>query len=254
MRHLALFLALTAACDSPGISEDTVFDDPGTEALDAEGDTDDQGTDADTEADTTTSNPSALTSEDLDNRTYLINYDDVTWVAPQGASVISGQVPVEYILLHVSDVDDTEQSIEAVGGLGITSGSAVIQDPCQDVFGFGEQDFSTNPIFDIGPTTLSFPVQGQNFDINDASIQATFIEDGNAIADISIAGQIDARNLSGLTDLDVCSVIQFLGDTCTACPDGVAQCLDVFLTVDRADADDDLVFDDNIVPGGASCR
>jgi hypothetical protein len=190
MRHLSVLLLLAAACADTGIDEDTTLNDA---------DTDDtvQGTDADTDAADTEADADTdgdfgepITSDGLENRTYAIDYADVTWVAPAGASLISGQIPVEYILLHIEDADVQTQTIAAVGALGVSGSTGVEQDPCQDVFSFGEQSFTTNPLFNIGPTTLTFPVQGQDVDITNANIQATFVEDGDAIIDISIAGRL----------------------------------------------------------------
>ncbi len=256
MRHLSVLLLLAAACADPGIDEDTALNDSDTDAV--------QGTDADTEAETDTDADGdgdtegdfgdPITSDGLENRTYAIDYDDVTWVAPAGASLISGQIPVEYILLHIEDADAQAETIAAVGALGVTGSTGVEQDTCQDVFSFGEQSFTTNPLFNVGPTTLTFPVQGQDVDITNANIQATFVEDGDAITDISIAGRLDTRDFAGITDIDVCATLGIFGASCTACPDGAMLCLDVLLTVDRAEAEDDLVFDPNLVPGGPNCR
>jgi hypothetical protein len=225
MRHLSVLLLLAAACADTGIDEDTTLNDA---------DTDDtvQGTDADTDAADTEADADTdgdfgepITSDGLENRTYAIDYADVTWVAPAGASLISGQIPVEYILLHIEDADVQTQTIAAVGALGVSGSTGVEQDPCQDVFSFGEQSFTTNPLFNIGPTTLT-----------------------------SIAGRLDTRDFAGVTDIDVCATLGIFGASCTACPDNEPLCLDVLLTVDRAEAEDDLVFDSNLVPGGPTCR
>jgi len=250
MRHLALFLLLTAACDGTGIDEDT----------DLGSDTDtnpaDGGTEADTDADVDTGDTDTdanvgdpIPSSSLTDRTYVINYDDVTWVAPSGVGLLSDQIPVEYILLHIANADPVAETIDAIGGLGVTAGNGVAQDTCTDTFGFGPQDFTTNPLFNVGPTTLSFPFDGTDFDIENASIEATFVENGDAIVDISIAGRLDTRPFDGLGFGDICGLVALFGDTCTACPDGATECLDVFLTVPRAEADDGIDFAEVPVPG-----
>jgi len=255
MRHLALFLLFTAACDGPGISEDTALDDLDTTEADTDADsTDNDGdSDADTERDTTeVGDP--IESTALTNKTYVIDYDDVTWVAPSGAGLLSSQIPVEYILMHIIEADAQGETIDAAGALGVSDGSGVAQDPCQDAFLFGSQDFSTNPLFNVGPTVMSFPVSGSNVNIENASVEALFVEGGDAIIDISIAGSLDTRPLDASSPVgDICAAAGFIGATCTACEDGAVECLDVFLTVPRAEADDSIDFDPDLIPG-PSCR
>lgn len=192
-----------------------------------------------------------LAEEALSGRTYVIDYDEVQWVAPAGAALVSGQIPVEYLLLHVVDADTVADTIEVVGSLGETSGSDVVQDQCTEPFSFGVQDFSTNPVFRVGPTRLVFPANGQEIAIEAAFVEATFVEAGAALVDLTISGQLDTRPLDSVSFTgDACTDLGFLGVSCGACAsDGAAECIDVVLQVDRAEVDASLVFDPALVPG-----
>ena len=250
MRTFSLLCLLATACQGPGISDETGLDDVDTDTTnsDADGDTD---TDADTVPPGGYGDP--VTGAALEGATYVIDFDDIDWISPSGVGLISGQIPADYLLIHIIEADTVSQSIALMGALGVPAGSAVAQDMCQETFDFGAHDFQNNPFFSIGPSALSFPVQGTDFTIDSAYIGGTFIEDGDALRDITISGRLDTRPLDGAFNLDVCSLVSLVGDTCTACPDNVVKCLDVHLEVDRADIEEGLVFSQTVVPG-PSCR
>lgn len=190
-----------------------------------------------------------LEEEALTDRTYAMDYDDVTWVSPSAISSFSSSIPVEYILLHIAEANATDQTIDAIGSLGIDGTSGVEQDTCQDTFGFGPQDFATNPVFRVGPTTLTFPANGDEVSMYNAFIEAVFVEDGDAIENIAISGTVDTRDFEASVGLgDLCALVQLFGDQCTTCPDGETKCLDAYLTVDRAPAMD-IDFQESPTPG-----
>lgn len=231
------------------IDTDTDSDSDTDFGSDSDTDTDfGSDSDSDTDADSDTVGE-PVTLEEVEGRTYSIDYTEMTWVAPPGASLITGQIPVEHILLHIAEADPVAETIDAVGAFGVTGETGIEQDLCQPTFVGGEQSFAENPSFYVGPTTFSFPVQGSSVDIFDAFIGGAFVESGDAISDVSIRGRLDTRDFATITDIDVCATLGIFGATCTPCEDSAALCLDVLLTANRAAAIPGLVFSEDIVPG-----
>jgi hypothetical protein len=204
----------------------------------------------------TTAGP-PLSNTALDGSTYVLDYDDVTWVAPASAALFRDQIPVEYILLHVIDADTVAETISAVGSQGIEGQSGPEQDPCQEPFDLGTQDFASNPVFRLGPSTFEFDVQGNAVSLDNMRIEALFVEDGAAIEDVVISAEIDTRPLDSFSPLsgDLCTDVGLLGDRCMACAsDGAIECLGVILTVDRAERDADLAYNPTLVPDPVACN
>lgn len=202
---------------------------------------------------TTASGP--LAESDLDGRTYALAYEDVTWVQPAGlGSVVNlfGE-PFEYLLVNVIDVttDTDPDTIHAAGSLGITDNEDIVQDPCTEPYDFGVQDFSGNPVFEVGPTDIALADTGTT--MTDAYIKAAFVEEGEAIEDIRISGQIDVNALAGM---DLCGTLAYLGVACVQCAANSASssCLDVVLVADRAEWVEDLEFDPDLVPDTNACN
>jgi len=192
----------------------------------------------------------------LTDRTYAIDFNDVQWLAPAGADLLTNQIPVEYILVHVTEANATAETIDSSVAIGMTdtASGAVIQDPCQAPYDLGVQPFTTNPVFRVGPSTLTFDVQGSLAAVSDAFVEAVFVEQGDAIENVTISGQIDTRPLDQFAILsgDLCTDLGILSVTCVACDtDGAVECLDTVLAVDRANAVDGLVYDPALVP---ACR
>jgi len=181
----------------------------------------------------------------LEGRSYAVAYDDVTWVEPAGISSVLGFLgqPFEYVLLNVEDIDETYETITASVSPGVTDNTAVVQDPCTAPTAFDPADFAGNPVIEIGPADLTFDAAGTPVTVQGAYFKSVFIENGDAIGDIDISGQIDVASL-GMGALP-CSFV-----TCTACYNNpsVTSCANVRLTADRADWIDGLVYDPALDP------
>ncbi len=184
---------------------------------------------------TTASGP--LDEESLEGRTYAIAYDDLTWVEPAGiGALIGGFISVEYLLVSVIDLDTTAQTIHMAGALGVTEDgtSAIVQDLCQDPFDFGDQDFAGNPVFEVGPSDIALP--GGVGDLSAAYVKAAFVEDGEALVDFRLSGQLDVGSAAGF----LCG---FIGcATCLSNPTATT-CVDVQLLADRGEWVDGLTYD-----------
>jgi hypothetical protein len=171
----------------------------------------------------------------IEQHTYALDFNEVTWVEPAWASSLGSMLNLEYVLVQITDFDDALQELDAAGSIGFTSGQTgeIAQGACYDPVIYDNVDFSENPTFEIGPT--DFSVAGQNFTVYGLTIQAAFGENGDSLVGIDMAGQIDNRQILTNTGLDACSIAELQGDACVACDvDGVMQCLDLWMTSDEA--------------------
>jgi hypothetical protein len=196
-----------------------------------------------------------LAEANLDGRTYALDYQDVTWAQPAGLAMVSALVDIEYVLLAVLDVDPIYETIETAGSLGISDPASVsadpdiIQDPCVAPVEFGVADFSGNPVFEIGPADFPIDIAGQEVVIDDAYVHAVFVEDGAAIEDIQISGQLDTTPLATELGFDICNnpLVPIPCVPCNNDPSSVT-CVDVLLTADRAEWQENIEFDENLDP------
>ena len=183
-----------------------------------------------------------LPAESLSGNTYAIDYNDVTWVQPPNiGALVSSYVNIEYFLVNVEDVNTDAATIHAAASLGITDSttSDIVQDPCTTPYDFGDQDFSGNPVFDVGPADF----QAGNITLSSAEIKAAFVDGGASLQDIRISGQIDTAGAN--VGFDLCSFL-----SCTTCLENPSSdtCIDVLLVADQADKVDGLVFDPTLDP------
>lgn len=182
---------------------------------------------------TTTAGP---VTEDIENGTYALDYDDVEWVAPEWASAFRGLLGLEYVLVEVLDVDMALQELDAVGAVGFwdETSSAILQGACYEPMVYTDVDFSDNPSFQAGPSDLYIP--NGNLTIANLRIQAAFSDAGASLVGIDITGQVDARQIQeNLPIIDACALAENNGDTCVACDsDGTINCLDLWLAADEA--------------------
>ncbi len=196
---------------------------------------------------TFTTAPGPLEASQFDGRTYAIDFDDLVWAQPPEAGALAANLDAEWILFSVLDYDAPTEIIEMAGALGIDDGDDVIQDPCEEAFVFDPADFSGNPVLEVGPAPLTV----DDYTIHSSYFHVLFVEDGDAIEDIQISGQIDAAEQGLEAGCDLGLV------TCTNCTHDPSNpyCVDVLLLADRGEWIDGLVFDPDVDPDSdAACN
>jgi hypothetical protein len=182
--------------------------------------------------------------ETLEGRTYALDMSTVTWVKPTLASAFSGSITAEYVLTEAVSFDASANTMDAIGAIGDTSSSGDIeQTPCLDTIPYDNADFSGNPTFVAGPTTMSLDTDYGTVTMEKFTVTATFAHGGDDLVDIDITGNVDTRPLDDAAGFDVCATSASFGESCVKCEDGVKKCLPTEITSDDAPWIVDLVID-----------
>jgi len=176
--------------------------------------------------------PVADPSTLVDN-TYLVDITGGDWLKPPGiGSVIGGLLDgVDLnIFVGVFGYDAGMNEITMIGALGSDEST---QDECSPSIAFNENpaDFSENPYFSIETDELSIDAGlGDPIVIGDVTLGGVFASDGSELAGVTLAGTLDARDLSGIIPPelgDPCTLLVTFGVACEECSDGEDQCLSV---------------------------
>jgi hypothetical protein len=172
----------------------------------------------------------------LVNNTYGVDFAEVEFVEPPGIEAFLGDITLEYLLLQVESYDAGSSELGLVGSIGVEDGGDVYQGACYEVIPFPSVDFTANPVFRAGPSTLGFDIgYGIVVTLESMYFQAAFSDDGSELQGITINGDVDTRPLDDLAGFDVCSTLVILGISCTPCAsDGATKCLYTELAADTA--------------------
>jgi hypothetical protein len=186
---------------------------------------------------------------DLPGKTYLVDYNDVEWVEPSGLEDLFGsKIDLEHILIMVTDYDEMTDELGIVGALGEDTGASVEQAACYTPMLFSDVDFTDNPTFSAGPSTLTMDLGGVTATLEDLYIEATFSTDAEKLHDVAITGYIDTRPLDALGYGDVSVLLAVLGMPVVPCADGATECLFTHLAVAEAGLHGEDIIDPSYDP------
>ncbi|GEM_PF-3763369 len=126
-------------------------------------------------------------------------------------------------------------------GLGVDE-NPVSQDLCARTLDMPQGSFDGTNIA-IGPDTVSFNANGDDYTLEDFEVSGALSADGNSIEDMSLGLTIDMEQAAAYLGSDdgqsVCDdLIAPLGLTCGSCSDGGTTCLSVTMTGIPADGVD----------------
>jgi hypothetical protein len=162
---------------------------------------------------------------DLEGRTYVLLWDDITFVYPSSAAVISS---LDMLLLQVDTEDDLAGTLSWAGAVG--SGLVSPAPECVTALDFPPTDFSANPAFSIGPADFAVLYLGTPVDVEDFALTGSFDSGASALYDLVFTGRFDTRAIDSVLGLDTCAVVAAAGDVCVPCADGAVRCLDALAT------------------------
>ena len=186
----------------------------------------------------------------LVGRTYAFAFDDVEWVEPAAAvaTVLEGQITLDYLLTQVTTATST--TLEVSGAVGIDGTSAPEQAACYPAIAYDGVDFSENPRFEAGPSTLSIPTDTFAVTIEQMQLSANFTASADALENIALSGLVDVRPIDvAIGDSsDICELVTFLGDACEACGDGAIKCLAIDVRAETAAWVEGLDIDESYDP------
>jgi hypothetical protein len=167
-------------------------------------------------------------TDDLSGRTYAAWMTDVVAVEPMGLGLALADVEAAALLFHVLEADDAGMSMvitlsDADGG----------QSACEPVSPLPDARWSNDSLaFTINEGTFDLPVGGQPLTLFELEMTGEIVEDGTEMAATTLVAEIDTRDLNGGVfgeDVEVCIIVEQLGSTCHACPDGQEACTDLVL-------------------------
>lgn len=172
----------------------------------------------------------------LETRTWKLDItsEDIRITEPPGVggllgSLIQSQGGDIEILVGVSAYDAEAQELAILGALGTGSGA---QDMCTESLNFPvPADFSDGAYMSVSGDLVPITVAGITVNLRDLEIGGTFAPDGSYIQGVSLAGQLDARDLADVAaELggSLCEVVSGFTSgavSCEACTDGEVQCL-----------------------------
>ena len=176
----------------------------------------------------------------LEGRTYVLDWDDLTFVYPASAAVITS---VGALLFQVEVHDEVAETLSWAGSAG--TGPVSPTPDCITAMQVPPNDFSTNPVFEVGPHGFALLYRNAPIDVEDFVLTGSFDVDAAGLLDLTITGRIDTRPIDPLIGLDACLVVAAFGDTCVPCQDGQVECLETLATAPYApyDASIDVIGD-----------
>jgi hypothetical protein len=145
-----------------------------------------------------------------------------------GLGLALADVEAAALLFHVLEADDAGMSMvitlsDADGG----------QSACEPVSQLPDAGWSNDSLaFTINEGTFDLPVGGQPLTLFELEMTGEIVEDGTEMAATTLVAEIDTRDLNGGVfgeDVEVCIIVEQLGSTCHACPDGQEACTDLVL-------------------------
>jgi hypothetical protein len=178
----------------------------------------------------------------LENRSYAVDLNAANFVKPEGVGSLLGSLLTQNILIGVVTADESE--ITMMGAL--SEEGSTRQDVCSATFDFPiAADFTTAPYFSVSSEALKIAISGFEISINDFTLSGDFSADGKQMGGAVLAGQIDARDLSGvLVDSglitednpdEVCGLVSAFGVACEECADSEKYCLSILVNDIYAD-------------------
>ncbi len=164
------------------------------------------------------------TAVELDGKLYAISPDAMRVTQPPGLDGIFDQVLDRDVLVYVESESST--TLELAVALAGPNGR---QDPCEAVRAFPAGDWTENPVFDVGPGSLTTQFGGHPATFRDLALSGVFDEYAFSWREGTLSALLDTRELEpALGDVgDACGLVEDLGGSCVACDDGEPACFEL---------------------------
>jgi hypothetical protein len=178
---------------------------------------------------TTSSTGEAIPVAEVSDKAYRLNLQAGRWIQPAGIGGALAALLGADILIGVDSPSANELSLT----FARSDGFGGPQDPCEPTTLFPPADFSTNPLFLVGPADVALEISGQPMPVFGLEMSGAFTPGGNTIEGGRLAGVIDTAPLvpviTGGTDpFEVCAVLVSFGVSCLPCPQGgTATCVQI---------------------------
>lgn len=185
---------------------------------------------------------------DIAGRTYdvdLTDNSDLDWVTPASGALLLSQVQTNHLLFMV---ESAGAEIDMLGAAGLEEGRDVVQYQCAPVVDFPAATFEANPFFAIGPVDAAINAEGIAVPLYGLAVTGVVAADGASLETVVLVGVLDIGPVSVLLGYDACELVESLGDTCVACPNGDDTCLVMEVRDERAVWIEGLEIDPDFVP------
>ncbi|MFT4975045.1 MAG: hypothetical protein ACI8S6_000932 [Myxococcota bacterium] len=178
---------------------------------------------------------------DLVGQTYSLDLDDARVTEPEGVGPIITTLMEQSLLLGV--IEASGDRLQVLGAFA----EGARQDRCLPTIDFPEASFAEDLYFVVGPQDVTLSAGGLLVTVYSFKLSGTFATDGSSIDNVSLAGEVDARDLAPLlweaslieenTPAAVCELLADFAVDCVPCDrDGAPLCISVVADSIVADA------------------
>ncbi len=161
---------------------------------------------------------------------YVLDITSGNVVQPPGVGALIQQLLTLELLVGVLDEDAT--SLQLHGALAIEGSTPPAQDLCLESVALPVADFTSAPVFEVGPQDLTLDVAGVPVVVQDLYLSGQFSPTGDAIEDAVMAGLVDTVALDpliapGSAPGATCDLLAAFGVSCQSCGAGLPTCIDL---------------------------
>jgi hypothetical protein len=164
----------------------------------------------------------------LEGKVYEIDLAEAQWLEPAGVSdLLVSQFGEMQVWASLT-------SVEADTVVGIVAQTVDgQQDRCTPTVELPPADWQDST-FEVDDAALTVVMDGLSLDIEQASAEGTFSQDGSRVEDGRLSGYLETTNLGAALGLEggseaICDLIETFGVVCLSCPDSNGDCIRVDL-------------------------
>lgn len=163
-----------------------------------------------------------VTKVDVEGNTYALDWSALTFVEPpRGGAALAGSVQFTDVVFQFVSIDDKTQIADVAATVAIDQ-AGTLNAYCP-AYVSQSADFSTNPYFEFGPTTVEFPALFDSkgnvkttVQIEDLALSFEVSADGTELLNPTISGLLPTEDLLGDACPDSFAVALAKG-TCVKC-------------------------------------
>lgn len=185
---------------------------------------------------------------DLEGRTWVVDLESLTLAEGNGFDDLLDRSHYAFSNLLVTVLGTTNSNIEMLAAptaidawcldeQGEADLASCLQHPCLPTTLFDEgNDFSADPIFEVGPADVHLDVEGYSFVLRSLTLSGIFARDGSSFWEAELSVVLDTRDLPVVGDdeegtppeEEYCELVESFGNPCEACDsDGEPYCVDI---------------------------
>ncbi len=156
----------------------------------------------------------------IEDNTYALPFENLVWSEPTDPlGFLPTFFPVDYVMVQFVAIDTVSETIDAIATTGaedLTSGGPV---PDCDVSVQEVTDFSSNPLFELGPQLLGIDTTGMGdfIDVEDFELLGRISEDGLTLTTLQIKALVATELMVEGEDCNNGPLVTLLQPNCMPC-------------------------------------